>query len=220
MSYSIEPADDGRCDIHHGIVKAVGQIPRAHATSYAYEDGQGRIHSGVQWDHHVEREVWIAASGEPDRRFILGEGFGVLPGHELVLACAPGCIIPFRAHNLSTDQLFDVFQPPIFSRGAFVFECMLIAGLLAAPIWFVLWAVWYDSWSSQYGWPPKSFAAAVYGGVLALVLLVAVPFAGKGAAQRQRARRVVDTRLAAFEAARRHRALPGRSAGRRAAITG
>ena len=200
--HDIEPADDGRCEIHHGVVRAVGQIPRSHAAAHAYVDRDGRAHTDAQVSHWVDREIWIAAPGRPDRRFVVGEWFGALPGHEVVLVYAAGRTSPFRLHNLSTGQLTDFFQPKPFEPILVFVESAVLSVFASIPAWliavilwdYLLWGVNIPHWGA--------FTAAVYSVVLVLILLARVPSEGAHAARRLWARRVVDARLEAFEAQR------------------
>lgn len=205
MSHDIEPDDDGRCEVHHGVVKAVERIPRLHLSTHTTRDRDGHTHTGVHVSQHEDRALWITAPGAPDRRIPVPEWFAALPGHEVVLVAAPGAAYPFRYHNLSTGELVDLFQPAPFDPLEFLAACAFGAGLLALPVWAAVVALWYDV---RPGWgdPPWGpLAAAVYAAALVLVLALAVPHAGTKATRRQWARRVVDTEIAAFDDRRRRR---------------
>lgn len=205
MTCTTELTHNGWCEIYGGVVIAVGQLPRTHVATTTHRDRHGHTHTDVHVSQYIERELWIASPGAPDRRFIVGEWFGALPGHEVILACAPGCAQPFRLHNLSTGQLADFFQPEPFDPIEFLAACVFGAALLAVPVWIAVVAAWYDlrpAWSDP-PWGPLT--ATIYGVALVVVLLLATPHAGTKAARRQWARRVVDTRLAAFEVGRQRR---------------
>ena len=217
MTCCVEPGDDGGCEIHHGVVTAVDHVPRSHAAATVLRDWDGRARIDLQVSQGSDRDLWIAFPGRPDRRFVVGEWFGALPGHEVTLTCATGSAQPFRLHNLSTGQLEDLFRPRPFNPAMFAVVCMLAAAVLALPVWGAAWMAWHDLRPMGEAPPPlRPFAIAIYGAVLVLVLLIAVPHAGTKARRRRWARRVVDARLAAFEAARRCPP-PGRVAARRPA---
>lgn len=209
MSDDIEPGDDGRCDVHHGVVRAIKHIPRTHSVTVYRRDHHGHPYGDVHTSHWIDCELWIASRGKPDARFIVDEGFGVLPGHEVVLVNAPGCIVPFRQHNLSTGQLIDHFQPEQLDPLGFLLQCMigtLVPAMLLRMIVVVTWrdlrsALRYSSEWYQIDDPSiVAICIAIYAVILILVLMISTPFAGRRDARRLRARSMVDERLAAFEA--------------------
>ena len=198
--HDIEPAGDSRCKLHHGTVIAVGALPRTHMTTVTRRDRYGYTHTDVQMSQHLEREVWIAAPSAPDRRFVLGEGFGVLPGHELLLACAPGRAAPLQAHNLSTGEFSDAFQSLPYN------PFRLIIGALVGgwPVGLFVFAITYLAYAMHSPWahdpPVQPLLVTAYIVSVLLILLVSTPIAKRSAARRLHARRLIDDRLAAFRA--------------------